>query len=388
MQRKTRFSRLIRLSISPSFILMIVVSIRLGFFLMFHAGLIPSFRLQNKDLPIVGVVHLIAFDFIAIGLMIICEKIIFPIPDIFIRCGHFCRSFLAVFITSILTVLGIHSLTMVLLKLSPRSLSYLLSTGIRGGFRPEIPWGRGYTVAHVALQVALVVSLVVMQGQIRKALIALITLVALAMYSIVYMSRIMFIAPLIALVVLFIRRKLWITFDKRKSVFILLALILIVAIVTLLQGLRDYESIGVIYTKSFLIWGLLRFTDYFISTAIFSSHIAAALGNMKESELGSLLGAPEYVNLGSLGQLLNTFGIGYLFVILCFWLVIGKYWRRFYKGYADGLIVYPYIVYSLIEFPRIFEFTTVTGLVRLALLIFCGWLFRDVTVKWARYSTE
>ena len=338
MRRKERLSRLIRVSVSPSFILMVVVSIRLILFLMFMVGLVPSFRLKNTDIPIFGIVHLIVFDFIAVNMMIICEKIVFPMPRFSVRCGSFCQSFLLIIIV-ILTVIGIYSLARVLLELSPHSLSYLLITGIRGGFRAEIPWGRGYTIAHVALQVALVVNLVVMQGRIRKVLIALINLAALAVYSIVYMSRIMFVAPLIALLVLFIRSKLWTTSSRRKIFFLTLALIFILTLSILLQGLRDYESIGTFYTRSFLMWSFLRFTDYFVSTAIFSSYIGATLSNIDESELGSLLGDPEYVNLGSLGQLLNTAGIGYLFILLCFWLITGNYWRRFYKGYTDGLIV-------------------------------------------------
>ena len=343
-------------------------------------GLIPSLRLQRKPVPIVGLAHLLLFDLLAVGMMLVCEKLKLPTINVSVRWGHFGRSLLPITSVGVLMTIGMYGLLNVVRHMPELTVGQYLLFGIQGKLRAEIPWGQSFTAAHVALQVAAILGMVVVQGRKLRLFIVMTSLGALAVYSVIYMSRIMLIPPLIALLVLYMQKKSGsISTKKRNTIFIIM--LIIVAYIYLAQGLRDYDIMGKLYTKSLLAWGVSRLLDYYISTALYSAYIGSMVEHAEMSDPRFYFGAPEYTNIGSLGQLWRSFGITYLFVLLGFCFLVGKYWRRFYKGYTDGLIVFPFMVYSLLELPRMFEFTTVTGLVRLALLVVCGWLFRNVPAR-------
>jgi len=369
-----------RLIFRPSFILIIVLSFQLFLSLMYMIGLIPSLRLQRKPVPIVGLAHLLLFDLLAVGMMLVCEKLKLPTINVSVRWGHFGRSLLPITSVGVLMTIGMYGLLNVVRHMPELTVGQYLLFGIQGKLRAEIPWGQSFTAAHVALQVAAILGMVVVQGRKLRLFIVMTSLGALAVYSVIYMSRIMLIPPLIALLVLYMQKKSGsISTKKRNTIFIIM--LIIVAYIYLAQGLRDYDIMGKLYTKSLLAWGVSRLLDYYISTALYSAYIGSMVEHAEMSDPRFYFGAPEYTNIGSLGQLWRSFGITYLFVLLGFCFLVGKYWRRFYKGYTDGLIVFPFMVYSLLELPRMFEFTTVTGLVRLALLVVCGWLFRNVPAR-------
>lgn len=371
-----------RTILRPSFVLTAVLGLRVFLLLMFIIGLVPSFRLQTKFIPVDGLVHMLMFDFLAIGMMTVFERLKLPTVNMSPRWGRFGKSFLPVTSAAVLLAFGIYGLLKVLAHMPQLTIRQYLLLGIQGALTTEIPWGKGLTIPHVALQVAAILGMVIIRGRVPRLLIILASLGALAVYSVVYMSRVMLIAPLVALLVLVVRNWFWETSVKRTVVAIFMCIILVLPLNILQQGFRDYEHTGKEYTESVVVWGMSRLLDYYVSTALYSAYIGAVIVEHTEPlEPRFYYGTPEYTNVGSLGQLWKSFGITYLFVLSGFWFVVGQYWRRFYQGYTDGLIVYPVMVYSLLEFPRIFEFTTITGLVRLALLVSCGWLFRNIPVR-------
>jgi len=368
-----------RTFLKPSTILAIGTGLQLLFYMLFEAAILQTFRLQRQTIPIIGQLHLLAFYFIAVGMLMVFEKIRIPNMNVSPRWKQFGRKMLPGMIIIVLLIMGTYGLWNVLeeVPLHP-SLARNMLLGIQGYFRPMIPWGRGFTILHVALQVAIILSMIFIRRPLLKLLIITVLIGMLVIYSTIYMSRIMLLAPLVAIFVLVVRKKYYL---RRISFrLFLLVIILFFILVVLQQGIRDYNVVGQQYTDSVIFWGLSRVTEYFISTAAFSAYIGGLLESSYISP-GICFGTPEYVNVGSLGQLWNSFGVIYPFVLLFFWWLVTRYWQKFDKGYLDGFIVYPFLVYSLFEFSRIFEFTTVTGLIRLILLIACGWLLRNIPIK-------
>jgi len=318
------------------------------------------------------------FNVFVICLMAIYERMKFSKIKTSPHWGYFGHSVLPVITAGVLMAIGIYGFLNVLICLPQESIGQYLLLGIKGRWRSYIPWGQGFTILHVAPQIAVILSMVLIRKRIWKIVIMMISLGVVTAYSFIYMARIMLMAPLIAILILGIRKKFYPARIPRRIV--IMFVVLLIFLNVLQQGFRDYEVMGQEYTKSVIKWGFSRMAEYYIATCVFSAYICSFAGTIEPLPPRFYFGTPEYTNMGSLGQLWNSFGIAYPLVLLGIWYLVSKYWQRFDKGYTDGLIVFPFLFYSLLEVPRIFEFTTVTGGVRLGLLVFCGWLFRNVCV--------
>ncbi len=373
MVRHRRFNRVI----SPSVILGLLMSMHVILMCLFLMGLLPSFRLQNKPVSLWGIAHFLLFYLLAFGMITVFEKVsslrILRIKSI--RWGNLGKHFLPTVLALTLLGIGLSGLLGVLFRIGWLPFSDYFVVGIKGGLLAEIPWGQGLTIRHVALQIVPIISLLFVRQRVIKYICFVSSIAALCLYSAIYMSRIMILAPIVAVFVLLVRKGL-----QQRYLWSLISVLIIITFVW--QGLRDFEKMGIYYTDNILLWGIIRLTDYYVSTALFSVYVASTLPNDNFSDISSYFGAPEYVNLGSLGQLWKQFGISYFFVLTLVLFLVGHYWQKYVKGESDGLLVYPFMVYSLLEFPRIFEFTTVTGYVRLLLLILIGWLLRNVPARW------
>ena len=366
--------------IRPSFLLLVLLGFQSILISGFYIGLIPSFRLSPSSLSEKGFTHFLLFNFLTVGVMAICETIKWPylIPKILPRRGAFVNNFLPLATTMALLGIGIYGLLNVIIRLEVGRITELFISGIQGQLRPKIPWGQGLTIRHVALQVAVIIAMVIVRSHLWRVLVVSISLVGLTIYSVAYMSRIMILAPLVALTVIYINFQ---SANKQLPRKVLFIGSLILVLLILLQGYRDFAAMGVYYTNNIIIWGVTRLTDYFLSTALYSIYLASFHYIGASLDIHFALGTPEYVNLGSLGQLLVNFGMFYPIVVIVFCILVSIYWKKFRAHRTDGLIVYPFMIYSLLEFPRIFEFATVTGLVRLGTILICGWLFSQVTPR-------
>lgn len=362
-----------RTFLRPSILLALTLGFQLILTFLFLGGLLHTFRLQAKPISGTGLAHLVLFDLIAIGMTWMFEKIKTPIlwTHIWFLSG------MKMLILWALLSIGIYGLINVLISLPPLPVSSYFALGIQGSLRPLLPWGRGFTILHVALQVTVVWGILFLRKRRSKYLILLTSMTALAIYSSIYMSRIMFVAPLVALFIIVLRQ--WFYMRPIPVHFIVVIAIGLFSVLVLLQGFRTYEVLGISYTDNLVIWGISSLVEYFISTALYSVYVASWLGDppMHPSDYFS---TPELVNLGSLGQLMVQFGALYPLVLVVFLWIASRYWRMFDKGYPEGYLVYPFIAYTLLEMPRIFEFTTVTGIVRLGLLMALGWVCHNWSV--------
>ena len=112
------------------------------------------------------------------------------------------------------------------------------------------------------------------------------------------------------------------------------------------------------WTDNIFIWNSRVFTDYFVSTTMFSVEGLGSDKNVSLSEIRDNLGPYEirgYTNFGRYIDIYRSFGLfpfPFLFTFLTSF-IYGIVWKSFDKGRKFGLLFYPYVFYFVAEGLRI-----------------------------------
>ena len=223
-------------------------------------------------------------------------------------------------------------------------------------FRGNIVWGAGYTMMSNMSVVALAISaLKRMDSKVYSALTWL-NFTVLFLSAFAYSARLKIVLAVLLIFVPHIRLH---KFDAKPRIVIIVLLLSVLMLFLIWGGgTRGSSNIAKHWTDSSLQWSVYLFTDYFVSTTLFSV-LALSKSPENVSDLWSIrakLGPSEihgYTNSGRYFSIYSKFGLlGFAFVLVRS-LLIMFVWKSFVKGFSIGLVLYPMVVYFLIEGLRI-----------------------------------
>jgi len=252
-----------------------------------------------------------------------------------------------------------------------------------GQLRSAIVWGQGYTIMNNLLFVVLSFSLYLYYTNYKKiyTLLSTLSFILILVSSILYMARLKFVLASIIILVTFLREKLY--HKKIKYIRTLLLIFLLSAFLIILGGIRGIMSkIYLNYTNNSILWSIATFTDYFVSTLMYSSYaLADDVSNFNRQSVANRIGTQEmlgYTNTGRLENVYRQFGMyGTLFFAVQ-GLMYGIVWKFFDRGYNFAKLLYPYFVYSIFEGLRLEPLLLIDFQFILGILIVTYFLFKKV----------
>jgi hypothetical protein len=255
----------------------------------------------------------------------------------------------------------------------------IIILGNQGKLRHLVNFNSGYTAQYVLLIISSALganeyfdlkkeSTRLIKQRIKKIEIVgiiFINTTLIVLYSSVLMSRIIIIQYTIVMLVIYAKN------NNIKVKKMILYGVLALAFLIVTNGYRDYNAQGYLYTDSPINWGIHRIMDYYLSTLNYSFDIIEhysltielkaflpIINRIFGTELQTIVrninvASGEYTNIGGIGYLfskLNYLIFGYAFI----YAIIINLFRNLYKSNSlVGLLVYPLVIYSMLEIPRI-----------------------------------
>jgi len=234
------------------------------------------------------------------------------------------------------------------------SSSFWLLT-ISNKFRSNIVWGEGFTILNTLSIVALSVSTYLYEKKLFYKILTIINLIILILGAFAYSARLKIVIAICILVVSFIRRKKYT--QSIKWVPIILGAIVLVAFLVWGGGIRGVDIIGKHFTSSSFLWSIYSFTDYFVSTVLFQTYgLAQKPGEINFWAIQDALGPYEihgYTNIGRYAYIYQHIGYFTYVYIICTSILVALAWKSFNNGKKAGQLLYPFLVYVLLEGLRI-----------------------------------
>lgn len=354
--------------------------IALTVFFLFQLGIVKSFLITKSEFPPFGFVHLLTYMGLELSLMSFFSLV--ALPNLRIRIKILRSKEILLFIAVFATGIGIYGLYFGALKnfplgpLNPRFWILAMSNNFRG----NIVWGAGYTMMSNMSIVALAISaLKSSDSKVYSALIWL-NFAVLCLSAFAYSARLKIVLAVLLVFVPYIRLHKF--GAKPRMPLILLLLTVLIVFLIWGGGIRGSSNIAKHWTDSSFQWSVYIFTDYFVSTTLFSV-VGLSESPENASDLWSIrakLGPSEihgYTNSGRYTSIYSRFGLfGFAFVFVRS-LFIMFVWKSFVKGFPIGLILYPMVVYFLIEGLRIEALLVPDFYVPLGVLLLIALFFGD-----------
>lgn len=345
------------------------------FFSGFSIGLIPSYLITERDIPLLGLINIFLFIISHLFGIWFGTKITLSTRRFFLRTLKLPDIYIYCLLVGFTMLAGWGLWKGALSHTSTSFWDYwVLSMGNR--LRSELVWGKGYTIANSLS----IVAFVLLQNKKRKNFLdkGLIFLnsIIIFLFAFSYSARLKLLILLVIPFVVYSRNKLT---KNVSNVFfrptVLLFSLVIFSIIIVGGGIRGLGVIAERYTNNPLSWTLSSFSDYFISTTLFSIH---GLDN-SPNEIPDLhtiregLGPKDihgYTNPGRYFAIYNKFGFWGIVAVFLFGIIIGFCWKQYLLGEPIGLLTYPLGYYFLIEGLRIEPFLVPDLLIPFVLLVF------------------
>jgi len=352
-----RYKTLLR----PSAIFVLITTLYLAIYFLFLSGLIGSFLIQERVFNALGflnLISLIGFSFLGLFLGERIEiqncnfKVRYQIPETLL--------FTLILAINVIASVSIYNgvLSNLIHGRSIFSLSFLISL-MGNAYRNVIVWGEGYTILNNLFFVSISFSSYYYQKTHYKKykFIIYYNIVLIVLSSLLYGARIKFVVLFTIVFLNYLRKNKYL-----KKVNFSKLLIILLAIIFLLSfwgGVRGVvNNVYKKWTDNIFIWNFRVFTDYFVSTTMFSVEGLGSDKNVSLSEIRDNLGPYEirgYTNFGRYIDIYRSFGLfpfPFLFTFLTSF-IYGIVWKSFDKGRKFGLLFYPYVFYFVAEGLRI-----------------------------------
>jgi len=350
-----RYKTLIR----SSTIFALISIFYLAIYFLFLSGLIGSFLIQEKIFNALGflnLISLIGFGFLGLFLGERIEmqnykfKVLYQIPETIF--------FLLILAINIIASVAMYNgvLSNLIHGQNIFSLSFLIAL-MGNTYRSSIVWGEGYTILNNLFFVSISFSYYYYEKTHYKKYKYIIyyNIILIILSSFLYGARLKLVMLFIIIFLNYVRKDKYL--EKVNFFKLLIILLAIIFLLSLWGGLRGVVSdIYKKWTDNIFIWNSRIFTDYFVSTTMFSVEGLGSDKNISLSEVRDNLGPYEirgYTNFGRYMQVYKSFGLfSFLFTFFTSF-IYGIVWKSFDKGRKFGLLFYPYVFYFVAEGLRI-----------------------------------
>lgn len=368
---------------SPAFVLSFELVFVLIVWMLFASGMIDSFRVSRYGLNGAG-------SFVVISVWSLCCLALCVLGCVGKKRDAQCitpsrtprRTILIVKLAMMLSLVAVGA--MLVLLLHKYDLRNMIELSLSGGIKRD-PVLESFPFFAFSVPPLVVAPLIVLVKEHMRhpyfycILGCFISLV----FALIYASRIVLIEYLLFIAVAIVRKKYFEVSFKASSILCVALAVLSALVIT--SAARDYEAMGRYYTDSPVVWGIARNIDYPLSAFQYSSYFAEygegtwsiestipTLGRFKDgTEIHGDnkewkdkanyrdIGASEYTNKGGLGDVFQYGNsiidcvVLSLYVFACVLV-----WRSFFMGKLLGFILYPVVLYSVIEFWRYAAFLT------------------------------
>jgi len=358
-----------RTLIKPTLLFITISIVYVGLYLLFLLGIVGSFLIQERAFSSIGFLHLmLLLGYSYLGLLLstririrktelrqknrISLDIVYPVIIL-----------INIVATWALYMGAISSVGLNIL--SPSFWLYLLGNQ----YRQQIIWGRGFTILNNLFFVSLTYSCYYYNlGRKKYKTIVWYDIVMIVASSMFYGARLKLVLGLSIVLLSYIRNK---DYQKRPNVPLIIIFALLLAFfLSFWGGIRGTVS-GIYnkWTENQLLWSMRSFTDYFVSTTMFTT---VGLGERKGitlPEIRDRLGPYEirgYTNFGKYINIYNQFGfLDFIYVFVTYF-AYGITWKHFDRGDKFGQLFYPFSFYFILEGLRIesilvldFQFTLI-----------------------------
>lgn len=358
--------------INPFFIYITVTTLYIGLFMLYEIGVLDSFILSNGNVRPLGFFHLslyILTQGLFLGIFSKIKltsnlnkiKISLPIQLIYLLC--------LVFIFS--SIYGLYFGILKQVNVSILSLNFWVLT-MSNNFRANIIWGQGYTMLSNLAIIPLSISTYYLKRKKNFRILQIISFFIVFLSSFLYSSRLKIILAILIVVIPTIRKN---QFNKKINLKLLIVIALIILSFLIWGGgVRASNNLMNNYTSSRFLWSFYTFTDYFISTTLFSTH---ALSDSHENirglhEIRNIISSDPiihgYTNAGKFYNIYKLFNFGGFIYIFCQSFITVFSWKLYVLGNKLGILLYPLILYALLEGLRIDPFLTIDFILPVLLL--------------------
>jgi len=363
---------------NPLFLFGISYGLYLAIFFLFEVGAIKSFLIVNRSFPKIGLAHLLLYIILEFMLMFVFVQIKSPK----LRAGFKVPfpSHTLLFIVILLSLASIYGLYFGALRNFPISIFHLnfWKLTMSNVFRRSLVWGKGYTMMTNLSLVGLTISSLLIKRHVLYRILMWVNFATLFVSAFAYSARLKIV---IAIIIVFAPHIRFEKFDSKLNRPLVLFITLVIIIFLIWGGgVRGANTIAKHWTESPLLWSLYGFTDYFVSTTLFSIYgLSESPENIKDIwTIRAQLGPQEihgYTNSGRYFSIYSTFGfLGFFFVFFKTWFV-AKAWKSFSVGRPFGIMVYPLVIYFILEGLRIEPLLIPDFYIPLAILVALALLF-------------
>lgn len=348
-----------RILLKPVFLYLFITLFSLLLYLFFQLGIINSFLIQKKWFNILGFIHLIALlGFGFFGLYLSSQlkfKYTISAKNNKVIDENFIFYFL-IFL-NLIALWGLYKGILSNINVRFFSIKFWLEL-MANQYRNYIIWGKGYTILTNLFFVSLSFSLLLYNKFKKQKYILLIyfNIITIFLSTFAYSSRLKLILMIIIIFINNVRNNFY---TKKINFFkIFLIVLLVVIFLVIGGGLRGIANAGIYskWTDNTISWSVSIFTDYFVSTTLFSIRSLSNENSVTLSEVRNDLGPYEirgYTNSGRYMHIYKVFGFYAGIFIFITHFFYGLIWKLFDKGGDIGILLYPYIVYFILEGFRI-----------------------------------
>lgn len=352
------------------------------FFLAFSLAFVSSYLITERIIPILGLINLllfIAFHFAGIWFGV---KLTFSQKKFFRKTIKLPNNYIYFLLIGFTILAGWGLWKGALHQAASINIMIFLSSSLSNRLRSNIVWGGGYTIVNSLSVVAFIILLNKRKKTLLDYTLIFFNSLIIFLFAFSYSARLKLLILLIVPFIVYSRSKLRSNistfFLKPKVIFFSL---FIFVIIILGGGIRGVGAIAERYTSSSISWTLSTFSDYFISTTLFSIHTL----NSPPNEIPDIytirvhLGPKDihgYTNIGRYSSIYKKYGYFGFFIVFAFGAIIGLCWMQYIKGEAVGLLTYPLAYYFLIEGLRIEPFFVKDLFIPFVLLLFLSTIIR------------
>ncbi len=362
-----------RTLVKPLLLFVLISVAYIILYLLFLFGIVGSFLIQERAFDPIGFLHLVTllcYGYLGLRLS---TKLATTKTSYKLRIRtSFDALYIIIILINITATWAFYSGTISAVRfnvLSPNFWLYLLGNQ----YRRQIVWGKGFTILNNLFFVSLAYSCYYYNlGRKKYKFILLYDVAMIALSALFYGARLKLVLGLIILLVNYVRNR---AYKRTPNTLAIIVFVIIFSLFLLFWGGVRGTVTGIYskWTNSELLWSIRSFTDYFVSTTMFTTIGLGSTRGITLSEVRDRLGPYEirgYTNFGRYIAVYNNFGFFDFIYVLVTYFIYGIIWKHFDRGDKFGQLFYPFAVYFILEGLRIepllvfdFQFTMIMMLV-------------------------
>lgn len=363
----------IRNLMKPSRLLLAIFLLQFGCYFLYAIGVIKSYRISFVTTNILGIVCLITYYLYQVIVFRVAEKGGLTIENRHLQCINIKRIRIISCICMAIAFGGFLRLTVNLIN--RYNITTLLHMILRNRQIGALVYGGGNTIlCNFAIVSLMLLTLIINKQDKISCILWIINFIFLIVYASFLSSRILILQGTLFIIVILARR---FSYGQKVSCRLILLVLFVVCFFVITSGFRDYDQAGYKYTNSKINWGVSRNFDYFISTfntsveidtfttgktSSFPTNSIEIISKFlnKEVEYGETnvlwrqeVSAIEYTNIGAFAQIYSDWRFLFLIPVFIVSILCLKAWRLYDQGSLWGYMLWPIMLYNILETWRI-----------------------------------